>query len=127
MNPTPFKKYFDLEQRMLRFAKNIRAFARKLPKSAANTEDSRQLIRSSGSIGANYIEANEAFSKKDFVLKIRTSKRESKESSFWLELVDTQGFDFLEKERKTHAKECDELTKILGSIVAKCKEKRLTA
>ena len=64
-------KQYDLEERTLTFAKNVRAFVKKLPKTMANIEDNKQLIKASGSIGANYIEANEALSKKDFVMRIK--------------------------------------------------------
>ncbi len=61
------KIYFDLEERTFQFAKRVRLFVKSLDKTICNFEDSKQLIRSSGSIGANYIEANESLSKKDFV------------------------------------------------------------
>ena len=64
-------KQYDLEERTFLFAKNCRAFVKKLSKTIGNTEDGKQLIRSSGSVGANYIEANEAFSKKDFILRAK--------------------------------------------------------
>ncbi len=59
---------YDLEERTLIFAKDVRKFVRKLKKHIPNLEDSRQLVNSSGSVGANYIEANESLSKKDFVM-----------------------------------------------------------
>jgi hypothetical protein len=64
-------KPFDLEDRTFAFAKRIRDFIKMLSMTIANLEDVRQLVRSSGSVGANYIEANEACSKKDFVLRIK--------------------------------------------------------
>ena len=64
-------KQYDLEERTLVFAKEARKFVKKLPMNLANKEDARQLIRSSGSVGANYIEANESLSKKDFVMRIK--------------------------------------------------------
>jgi four helix bundle protein len=111
-------KQYDLEERTLRFAANVRAFVKKIPKTIANIEDSRQVIRSSGSIGANYIEANEALSKKDFVMRIKISRKEAKESKFWLSLLDT-GNDDLDEERKMLLKEADELMKIFSSIMRK--------
>jgi len=60
------KPMFDLEERTFQFAKEVRLFAKTLPKTASNIEDGKQVIRSSGSVGANYREANEALSKKDF-------------------------------------------------------------
>jgi len=64
-------KPYDLEDRTLSFAKNSRVLVKKLRKTTANIEDGKQLIRSSGSVGANYIEANESLSKKDFVMRIK--------------------------------------------------------
>ena len=61
-------KQYDLEERTLRFAQRVRIFVKKLSKTLANIEDSKQLVNSSGSVGANYIEANEALSKKDFLI-----------------------------------------------------------
>ena len=75
-------KQYNLEDRTLEFAKRCRIFIKKLPKNQGNIEDGRQLIRSSGSIGANYIEANESLSKKDFVMRIKISRKESKESRY---------------------------------------------
>jgi four helix bundle protein len=63
-------KRYDLEERTFLFAKNVRALVKKLPKTIINIEDGKQLVKASGSVGANYIEANESLSKKDFVLKI---------------------------------------------------------
>ena len=68
-------KTFDLEDRTLQFAKRVRVFLKTLPRTIANAEDGRQLIRSSGSIGANYIEANESLGKKDFMMRINICRR----------------------------------------------------
>ena len=57
----------DLEERTFRFAETIRAFVKELPRTLSNTEDARQLVRASGSVAANWIEADEALSKKDFL------------------------------------------------------------
>lgn len=69
MNKTTNSKKYDLEERCFIFAKDIREFVNLLPRRTLNIDDYRQVIRSSGSIGANYIEANESLSKKDFVLR----------------------------------------------------------
>ncbi len=74
------RKHYDLEDRTYEFARNVRLFVKKLPRTVGNLEDSKQAIRSSGSIGANYIEANEALSQKDFRHRIRISRKESKEA-----------------------------------------------
>jgi len=112
-------KQYDLEERTLRFAHRVREFVKKLPKTLANIEDSRQLIGASGSVGANYIEANEALSKKDFLVRIKICRKEAKESRYWLRLVDTAGKNDLEKERESLEDEAHELTHIFGSIVTK--------
>jgi four helix bundle protein len=111
-------KRFDLEERTLQFAKRTRAFVKALAKTIGNVEDARQVIRSSGSVGANYIEANEALSKKDFVLRIKICRKEAKESRYWLRLIET-----LEAgaagERESLLQEAQELMNIFGSIVRK--------
>ena len=84
-----------------------------------NIEDGKQLIRSSGSIGANYIEANEALSKKDFVMRIKICRKEAKESRYWLKLVNIDGDKELEQDRKVLENEARELTHIFGAIVTK--------
>ena len=81
-------KRFDLEERTFQFAKRTRAFVRTLAKTIGNVEDARQGIRSSGSVGANYIEANEALSKKDLLLRIKICRKEAKESRYWLRLIE---------------------------------------
>ncbi len=98
MTETQNPKQYDIEDRTLRFAQRVREFVKKLLKTVANIEDSRQLVDASGSVGANYIEANEAISKKDFVFRIKICRKESKESRFWLKLVDTNGDSTLERE-----------------------------
>ncbi len=75
-------KTYDLEDRTLVFAKNVRVFIRKLSKTLVNIEDGRQLVKASGSVGANYIEANEALSKKDFTMRIKICRKEAKESRY---------------------------------------------
>src|SRR5882762_10222558 len=85
------RKPYDLEDRTFEFAKASRTFAKKLPRTIANIEDAKQFVRASGSIGANYIEANESIGKKDFVMKIKTCRREAKESAYWLRLLDVDG------------------------------------
>ena len=112
-------KVYDLEERTFLFAKNVRAFIKKLPKTLSNIEDSRQLNNAWGSVGANYIEANEALSRKDFRMRIRISRKESKESRYWLRLVDTQNADDLELDRARLIQESTELLKILSAILQK--------
>lgn len=109
------KPIFDLEERTLLFAKDVRSFVRLISKDIANNEDAKQLVRSSGSVGANYIEANESLSKKDFVMRIKISRKEAKESTFWLKLLSVS--DNLEAERVRLTKESTELMKILSAIL----------
>jgi four helix bundle protein len=90
---------------------------KKLPRTVANIEDAKQFIRASGSEGANYIEANESIGRKDFVMKIKTCRREAKESGFWLRLLDCDGE--LESARAELLAEAGELMKIFGAIVRK--------
>ena len=108
---------YDLEERTFEFAKRVRVFIKRLPRTIGNIEDGKQVIRSSGSIGANYIEANEALGKKDFVMRIKISRKEAKETRYWLRLLDMN--DDLENERRDLIKESTELMNIFGSIIRK--------
>ena len=110
-------KRFDLEDRTFAFAKRARALVKELPKTIGNVEDARQLVRSSGSVGANYIEANESLSKKDFFLRIKICRKEAKESRYWLRLVEAT--DHAARERDGLVQEAQELMNIFGSIVRK--------
>jgi len=74
------KRQYDLEERTFVFAQNVRVFAKRIAKTLANIEDIKQIIRASGSVGANYIEANESLSKKDFIMRIKICRKEAKES-----------------------------------------------
>ncbi len=65
---------YDLEERTFQFAKNVYLFIKTLKRIESNIEYSKQVVRSSGSVGANYIEANEALSKKDFKMRIKISR-----------------------------------------------------
>ncbi len=117
MSKTQNTKVYDLEQRTFEFAKNVREFVQKLPRKITNFEDGRQLIRSSGSVGANYIEANESLSKKDFLMRIKISRKEAKESRYWLKLVEVD--DRTKEHQAILIQESTELMKIFGSIVTK--------
>ena len=79
----------DLEDRTFLFAESVRAFVKQLPRTISNTEDVRQLVRASGSVAANWIEADEALSKKDFLMRSKICRKEVKESRLFLRLVDT--------------------------------------
>jgi len=112
-------KQYDLEERTLQYAKNVRGYIKKLPKTIGNCEDCSQLVRSSGSVGANYIEANEALSRKDFCMRIKISRKEAKESRYWLRLIDAGDIENMEKERNELIQEATELMNIFGSILRK--------
>jgi four helix bundle protein len=109
-------KKYDLEERTLKFARQVREFVYKLNKNFITIEDCKQLVRSSGSVGANYIEANEALSKKDFVMRIKICRKEAKESSYWLKLINSPE---LENEKLDLEREAVELTNIFGAILRK--------
>ena len=112
-------KRYDLEERTLQFAKRVIALVNSVPKTLPNVEIGRQLVKSSGSVGANYIEANESLSKKDFSMRIKICRKESKESRYWLKLIQVKRED--EEEREALILEATELMKIFGSIVEKSK------
>jgi|SRR3989338_6674730 len=119
MNQIQSPKQYDLEERTFQFAAKVRAFVKKLPKTTGNFEDGKQLIRSSGSQAANYIEANESLSKKDFLMRVKISRKETKESELWLKLCEVD--DTMENEHQQLLQEALELRKIFGSIIEKSK------
>ncbi len=116
---TPNGNKYDLEERSLVFAKDVRSFVSRLPRTIANAEDIKQLVRSSGAVGANYIEANESLGKKDFVMRLRISRKEAKESRYWLTLLNIGGTAQLDTERQRLSNESRELMLILTSIINK--------
>lgn len=117
----PKNSEYDLEERTLQFAKDVRKFVRKVPKDICNVEDCKQLVKASGSVGSNYIEANEALSKKDFKFRIKISRKEDKESRYWLKLINTKNDEELEARRKELIQESTELLKIFSSILINSK------
>src|SRR5947207_13645317 len=78
----------DLEDRPFQFAQAVRIFVETLPRHISNTEDVRQLVRASGSVAANWIEPDEALSKKDFLMRVKIGSKEAKESRLFLRSVD---------------------------------------
>ncbi|VTR91129.1 Marine sediment metagenome DNA, contig: S01H1_S07457 OS=marine sediment metagenome GN=S01H1_35571 PE=4 SV=1: 23S_rRNA_IVP [Gemmata massiliana] len=112
-------KVYDLEERTFLFAKDVREFVKTLPRSIANFEDIKQLVRSSGSVGANYIETNEALSAKDRVVRVRIARKEAKESRYWLRLVDVGTSEAVATARMSLIQEAVELTNILAAILRK--------
>jgi four helix bundle protein len=110
------KDCFDLEKRTLEFSKNVIRLCKQLPNNVINNELIGQLIDSSGSIGANYREANDALSKKDFKHRIKITRKEAKETYYWLELLIEANPGFKEN-IDILLKEALELKKIFSSIV----------
>jgi four helix bundle protein len=113
-------KQYDLEERTLKFSKEVIKLVKNLPKTIPNVEIIKQLVRASGSVGANYIEANEALSKKDFIMRVKICRKEAKESRYWLRLTEVNGED-AEKQRQLLIQEATELMKIFGAILEKTK------
>jgi four helix bundle protein len=113
------KTFFDLEERTFQFAKAVRLYIKTLPNTLSIIEDSKQLIKVSGSVGANYREANESLSKKDFIFRMRISRKEAKESVYWLRLlIETNQIENISEAQKL-LQEAIELKKILSSIIEK--------
>lgn len=112
-------KQYDLEERTFKFAEKVRSFVKELLRTITNIEDGKQLVRASGSVGSNYIEANEALSKKDFLMRIKICRKEAKESKYWLRLIDIDGNIDLDKKRNELIQESIELMNIFGSIIRK--------
>ena len=112
------KHKFDLEDRTYKFALNTRDLVRKVHQTISNNEYSKQLIRSSGSVSANYIEANESLSKKDFIMRIKISRKECKESRLWLNLLELPDSNLSQTKEKL-IQESYELIKIFTAIIVK--------
>jgi four helix bundle protein len=108
---------YDLEERTFQFARRIRQFVVRIQRTLSNCEDSKQLVRASGSVGANYIEANESLGDKDFLLHVKISRKEAKECRYWLRLLDLGRNPELEPERSAWQSEATALTRIFGAII----------
>ena len=122
MTKTPNNKpVYDLEERTFQFAKTVRLFVKTLPKTIANIEDGKQVVKASGSVGANYREANESLSKKDFLMRMKISRKEAKESAYWLRLIHETNNLRNANNVKTLIQEANELKKIFSSILKKSK------
>lgn len=109
----------NLEQRTAEFAEAVRSFVRKLPRTLSNLEDVKQLVRSSGSVAANCIEANEALGDKDRVMRFRMSRKEAKESQLWLRLLFVGEATEMTTQRDALRQEAHELTLIFTAIIKK--------
>ncbi|OGM99575.1 MAG: hypothetical protein A3B91_03465 [Candidatus Yanofskybacteria bacterium RIFCSPHIGHO2_02_FULL_41_29] len=109
---------FDLEKRTTEFAKQVIRLCKELPKNSMNNRLIGQIVGSAGSIGANYREANDALGKKDFIHRIKISRKEAKETIHWLELIEVANPEFTDKITSIK-KETEELKNILSSIINK--------
>jgi len=107
-------KNYDLEERTFQFTKRVIEFCKELPRTVENIELIRQEVRASGSVGANYIEANESLSKKDFKMRIKI-----KESRYWLRLIIETNKLTDNSEGKFLVRESSEFIKIFSSILTK--------
>ncbi len=114
------QRQYDLEERTYKFAYDVMCFVKSLPRNITNLENVRQLVRSAGSIGANYIEANEALSRKDFLMRVKICRKEDKETIYWLRLLDI-GDNNSKKSSDSLRCEATELMKIFGAIIEKTK------
>lgn len=110
-------KTYNLEDRTFEFARDCRVLISKLPKTVSNIEDGKQLVRSSGSVGANYIEANENLGDKDFKFRLRIARKEAKESLYWLNLLKSLNPNSATIDPLIQ--EANELRKILSTILNK--------
>ncbi|HMU46217.1 MAG TPA: four helix bundle protein [Chitinophagaceae bacterium] len=113
------EKKYDLEQRTESFSLAVRDFCTALKKDVVNVEYIKQLVRSAGSVGANYIEANDNLGENDLKMRIRICRKESKESVYWLKHVLTYEDSELETKRLELKQEANELTLIFAAILRK--------
>jgi len=116
------KQKYDLEERTIKFSKQLVDFTRRLPRDAITRPLISQLVRSGTSIGANYCEADEASSKKDFINKISIAKKETKETKYWLRII-AHTIPKVKLEARTLWKEAQELNLILAAIIRSSKSK----
>jgi four helix bundle protein len=112
------KRRFDLEERTLAFAKNVIRLCQRVRRDDVSRPLIGQLIRASGSIGANYREANDASSKKDVSNRVRIALREAKETKFWLQLLEEAAPDADDEFGKL-LNEAEELKRMFSSIASK--------
>lgn len=114
------RNYQNLEDRTLVFSKNVIRTCKKIQINTISIELIKQLIRSAGSVGANYREANECLGKNDFAHRLRISRKEAKETSYWLELI-IEANPAIKEEAMSLLNETREIRNILSSIILKAK------
>ncbi|WP_300601073.1 four helix bundle protein [Niabella sp.] len=113
------EKKYDLEVRTERFSLRVRDFCLKLRFDIFNRVYIAQVLRSAGSVAANYIEANDHLGDKDLRHKIRICKKESKETKLWMKHLLIYDQTELEREREVLIQESEELMKIFAAILRK--------
>jgi len=113
------EKKYDLEERTEKFSLCVRDFCLLIKRDIINLEYIKQVVRSSGSIGANYIEANDNLGPNDLKMRIRICRKESKETRYWLKHLLTYGSESLEQEKLLLQKEAEELMLIFAAILRK--------
>jgi four helix bundle protein len=117
------RKTFDLEERTAKFGEEVIRFCRGLKLDAVMEPLVRQIIKSSTSVGANYCEADDAVSRKEFRQKIGTCKKESRETNHWLRMIAAADPTQAETARVLW-KEANELLLIFATIFRKVTEKK---
>jgi len=120
-NPERKPMKFDLEERTAKFAEDVIEFCKKLPKDPRFLPIIVQLVKAATSVGANYCEADDAQSKKDFVHKIAICKKESREAKYWLRII-AKTFPEFTNEAKILWQEAQELNLIFASIIRNKKD-----
>ena len=110
---------FNLEDRTFHFAESIRTYCKNVSQTIINIQDIKQVVRSSGSVAANYIEANESLSKADFIYRIKVCRKEAKETALWINLIDIEGKPELKSLKFTLADEAKQLMLIFNAIIKK--------
>lgn len=114
-------KKYDLEERTEKFARNVRITLSKIEKTVINLDDIKQVVRSSGSVGANYAEANDSVSEKDFEYRIKICRKEAKETKYWFSIIQVKEHE--QKEIEDLKQESIELMNIFGAILRNFKSK----
>lgn len=115
----------DLEERTFEFALNVRKSLSSLKYNFVHNEDIKQVLRSTGSIGANYIEARESLSARDHIYRLRISRKEAKESVFWLKLLMKMNPPDMKDQFEVLINEANELKSILSSMILKRSNKAI--
>ena len=119
MNQAVATERQNLSTRTEQFGLRVRKWIRCFPKYIQYSDDAKQLIRSSGSVGANYIEANESLGRQDCAMHLKICRKEARESAFWLRLLAEIVPAVLQQERAALHQEAEELLRIFQTIIRK--------